>query len=414
MDGDVLTNEAEKLKLLSTSRGLKIPNIDEIGEDVSIRDYNLALIDVGNKFEAIYPIVQDIRSKKFMYEFYTRWNPFVFQNTNICKPFFVSEIEDYGFDSDTGSCKCPGVYLPCTLNQSINDKASWSKLIENPTVKKQPKTKPESLKIAISNLEHIDINGNLLEREENLTGDDSKDLVCKSSDVILCSVQDLESQTTEWSDWTGCSTKCGPGIQQRMRIHYDGKTYTLIKESKPCELEKCVYSSGDTPAICALKTIEDNDTFSVVNKCECPRVEDKMCTSEEARKSIDHWLPGFRRFCESEINANEESNILQEDLMDHKRDIMGSNIKIEFSDGFYFDCSENWGINEVDYLHIYCKSGSPILCKNMEEYQPIKFSALEKGRISGIPTYFIVIVWSFLMYGSYKVIRKCFNCTNQK
>eukprot|EP00375_Theileria_parva_P003819 XP_766505.1 hypothetical protein [Theileria parva strain Muguga] len=371
MGSDVLTDEAEKLKELARSKGLLLPNLDEINPNVEREDYNLSIIDISNKFEGIYTLIQDIRGRKFKYDNLTNWNPFQFEYHHGCKPFFTKNIENFGYDPNTSNCKCPEKYFPCTLNHALSDISNWSN-----SIREENTDGPvEDLAIVVDGLQKIDIQGKSITKEGELTGlnesqgdSNLENQICKSSDVILCSSKGFVTQNTQWSDWSGCSTKCGPGIQERFRITYNENNYKLLKESRACELAKCPYKYASDGAKCVLtktKTyarLDDQfDPSYQIAECECKEGE-RLCTSDEAYKSINGWISPFREYCDSELTKNQDSNILQKDIMDKGKEIFGKGLKIEFSDGFYFDCSENWGIGQPNDLHIYCKTGSPVLC----------------------------------------------------
>ncbi|XP_953790.1 uncharacterized protein TA16575 [Theileria annulata] len=395
MDSDVLTYEAEKLKEFSRSKGLLLPNLEEIDPIVDIEDYNLSIIDITNKFEGIYTLIQDIRARKFKYDNLTNWNPFQFEYSHGCKPFFTKNIENFGYDPSTSNCKCPEKHFPCSLNQALSDISNWSNNILEQDIDKPV----EELTIVIDGLKKIDIYGNSIKKGGELSVLNKpkeqdqlnlEDQFCKSSEVILCSSKVLGTQNTQWSDWSGCSSKCGHGTQERFKISYNGNNYKLLKESRACELSKCSNKYINDGVKCALKTTttqkskrftkigdQSDESYQIV-KCECNEGE-RLCSSDEAYKSIDEWISTFRKYCDSELTKDPDSNILQGDIMGNKKEIFGKRLKIEFSDGFYFDCSENWGIGKPNDLHIYCKSGSPVLCTKETpiDYPECKIIALD-------------------------------------
>ncbi|KAK2196895.1 bifunctional Thrombospondin type-1 (TSP1) repeat/Thrombospondin type-1 (TSP1) repeat superfamily [Babesia duncani] len=394
------------------SKGLRLPSRDELPDFITPNDYRVALLNVTSEYEGMYTLFQKIRFEKLRKVLPLHgWNPFEQLYNNVCTPFLSSDIDGFDFDDQTGSCKCPNRLPPCMRTKALEDRGVWMQRL-NEMSENSKLTKPiNKLNIGTKYLVTIDYNGNIKESDAPKTGKLENKNKCNNIDVVLCSVKEENTATTQWSPWGGCSRQCGNGRQERFKINYKDGVRSLQFEHRSCALSSCTVVHQPNIPSCFLVRTPPNPVqkISIVNNCKCPDEQDLICSSTEALQSISSWLPEFRKFCKSTL-SNYPIDIFQEELPQLSTRFIGRVIQIRFRDGFYFDCTENWGRLDEGDVTVYCKVGSPLLCRNIIDSQKsnvvfIENSSSVKQRFFTSP-FVIVLATVIFLYGMVKLLFK--------
>ncbi len=166
----------------------------------------------------------------------------------------------------------------------------------------------------------------LLDSESNVVSKKSR--VSNHEKMRFLDTVDLNCMTTEWSDWTKCSSSCGNGLRRRLR-HYKNPdlarrhlcsqiledTEMCLSENGECEwneeggeetLDECLMvnkwsSWSPCSASCGkgvtIRTRSFNDA-SLAEKCDVKLVEKKECVVAE--RCLDEDLMSYdeiRRIC---------------------------------------------------------------------------------------------------------------------
>ncbi|KAK1443601.1 hypothetical protein BgAZ_204770 [Babesia gibsoni] len=416
LDTELLDDVDEKLFPVAHSSGIILPDRDDMPPDVSNEHYNIALASLYHDHDALYTLLKRLRYEKLRkLSSHDGWNPFDLQHVNVCTPIPIGDIEQYGYDEQTSSCRCPNTLIPCTRQQAASDRSFWSFKLRRLARQHKFTRRYDRLKLAARHLNILNTKGVLLQTVTLDAAAYRKRQMCNAVDAVLCSVRDNSRASTQWSPWGGCSEKCNRGMQERLKITYNNGGMQLVVDKKHCELAKCSDYKQLSGPQCTLSVVPPSEQRNVVVRtCSCPEDGSILCSSEEARLSMPIWIPQFREFCKASLNINPSNKVLYKDLPDLKNLYLGRFIYIRFKDGYYFDCTERWGILDKNYTTNYCKIGSPILCKEKIEKNTHAASFVEvnsyehkkKDMIFTLPLFMLLIVVSIVYTLLYSFISR--------
>ncbi|KAK1936211.1 hypothetical protein X943_002115 [Babesia divergens] len=361
----LLETSDEKSLSISYGRGLRLTDRNLLPAEVSNDDYNIALTNVYHDYDALFTLLQRLRFEKLCkLTSHDGWNPFDFQHVNVCTPIPVGDIENYGYDEQTSSCRCPSKLLPCTLNHALSDHGFWTSELRRLATESKFTRRYDRLKLATRYLNIINTKGVLIQETAADSISTKRRQICNAVDAVLCSVTDTSRANTQWSPWGGCSERCDTGTQERFRITYTSGAKKFITDKRMCELTKCSDYNQHADPQCSIFTIPPAEQENViVRTCACPTEGSVLCSSHEASITMPTWLPQFREYCKKSLSSNDSNNILYKDIPQLKSRYLGRFIQIRFRDGYYFDCAERWGMLDKDDTTSYCKVGSPVLCR---------------------------------------------------
>ncbi|ORM42032.1 WD repeat-containing protein 82 [Babesia sp. Xinjiang] len=358
--------------------GIRLPTRTPLPPEVTLEDYEYAVSNLHSEYDALSNLVQRLRFEKLRkITFQDGWNPFAFQNADVCVPVPVEEIENYGFDEQTSSCKCPNNMAPCTRQQALDDLDHWVHTLRKLAVRSKFSRTYDQLQLATKHLNIVNIKGVLTQPGTLDSASPERQRQCNTVDAVLCSARDLSRASTDWSSWGGCSEKCNSGTQERFKITHNKGVRALVVDKRECSLAKCSDSNQHNLLQCSISIVPPTEYGrTVVRTCICPAEDSVICSSEEARITMNNWLPQFRDYCMKSL-ARSEYNILYKDLPLLKTYYLGRFIQLRFKDGYYFDCTERWGVLDKDDSTNYCKVGSPILCGESIAKSTARVSFLE-------------------------------------
>ncbi|EDO07154.2 putative integral membrane protein [Babesia bovis T2Bo] len=356
-------NSQETLFTAAYGSGIQLPTLNTLPSVVTVDDYTHAASNIYNEYNALFDLIQKLRYARLRKTtFQDQWNPFEIQHAETCIPIPVDEIEDYNYDEQTSSCRCPMKMPPCSQSQALDDMGYWTYRLRRLSLQAKFKKPYEKLQLGTKYLNIINYKGTLLNSfAKNFSVTERRE-ACNTVDAVLCLSKDPSKAKTKWSPWSGCSEKCNTGIQERFRIIHDKGTRSLATEQRECSLSKCS-DYNQHIGQCSISIIPTNPNGqTIVRNCACPTKGSVICSSEEARLTISNWLPAFRKYCEQTLSES-TSNILYRDIPQLKMQYLGRFIQLRFKDGYYFDCAERWGTLENADNPRYCRVGSPILCR---------------------------------------------------
>ncbi|CDR94229.1 hypothetical protein, conserved [Babesia bigemina] len=357
------TNDLTALALQHS--GIRLPDRTGLLAEITAEDYDFAVANINHEYNALFTLLQRLRFEKLRkLTSQDGWNPFDLQFADVCTPIPIGDVENYSYDEQTSSCRCPNKLLPCSRHQALNDLEIWTYQLRKLLSQSKFSTRYDRLKLATKHLNIINSKGILLQAGllDNIAI--KRKQICNSVDAVLCSMRDHSRASTEWSSWGGCSEKCNRGTQERFKITYNNGVREFVVDRRTCELTKCSDLNQPNVSQCLISIVPRNkSTNAVVRTCACPTEDSVMCSSEEARITMDSWITQFREYCKKALIHNEGNNILHKDIPQLNTQYLGRFVQIRFRDGYYFDCTERWGMIDNDDTTSYCKIGSPILCR---------------------------------------------------
>ncbi|GFE53993.1 thrombospondin type 1 domain-containing, putative [Babesia ovis] len=373
-----IDNTNEISYIAAYGSGIHLPSKSSLPPEVTEEDYEYAVSKIYNEYNALFNLIQKLRYEKLSkITSQDGWNPFDLQHAEICIPIPIDEVEDYGYDEQTSSCRCPNKMVPCTLQQALDDMDFWTYRLRRLSIQAKFAKSYDTLQLATKHLNIINHKGTTVQSGKSDLSTTERRQQCNAVDAVLCSAKDPSKASTQWSSWGGCSEKCNSGKQERFKIIHNKGARSFIVEERECMLATCSEYNQQGVRQCSLSIVPPSEYGqTVVRTCTCPDKDSVVCSSEEARITMHNWLPQFREFCKKTLNHS-ANNILHKDLPQLKTQYLGRFIQLRFKDGYYFDCSERWGTLDNDDTTSYCKIGSPILCREQIAKSTVRVSFLE-------------------------------------
>ncbi|GIX63140.1 thrombospondin type 1 domain-containing protein [Babesia caballi] len=311
----------------SNGSGIHLPDRSTLPPALTSEDYDFALANINHEYNALFTLLQRLRIEKLRkITSQDGWNPFDIQYTDVCIPILTEEVVNYGYDEQTSSCRCPNELIPCTRHQALNDREFWAFRLRKLITQSKFTRRYDRLKLATKYLNVINTKGILIQTGVFDATATKRRQLCNSVDAVLCSVRDHSRASTECayvvlvnknycvSHHFSFKNAAGPHGEERFKIRYNNGTSEFVVDKRACELAKCSdYNQPKVPP-CSISIVPPNEyRYAVVRTCMCPTEDSVMCSSEEARITMDSWLPQFREYCRESLIRNENNNIL------HKR-----------------------------------------------------------------------------------------------
>lgn len=195
----LLETSDEKSLSISYGRGLRLKDRNLLPAEVSNDDYNIALTNVYHDYDALFTLLQRLRFEKLCkLTSHDGWNPFDFQHVNVCTPIPVGDIENYGYDEQTSSCRCPSKLAPCTLNHALSDHGFWTSELRRLARASKFTRRYGRLKLATRYLNIINTKGVLIQETAADSISTKRRQICNAVDAVLCSVTDTSRANTQW------------------------------------------------------------------------------------------------------------------------------------------------------------------------------------------------------------------------
>eukprot|EP00371_Babesia_bovis_P002075 XP_001610722.1 hypothetical protein [Babesia bovis T2Bo] len=120
-------NSQETLFTAAYGSGIQLPTLNTLPSVVTVDDYTHAASNIYNEYNALFDLIQKLRYARLRKTtFQDQWNPFEIQHAETCIPIPVDEIEDYNYDEQTSSCRCPMKMPPCSQSQALDDMGYWT------------------------------------------------------------------------------------------------------------------------------------------------------------------------------------------------------------------------------------------------------------------------------------------------